>query len=124
MLGTGTILAMAATSNADAARAFYVDTLGLTLQEETPFALVLTSGGVMLRVQKVAPFTPHPFTQLGWAVPDIGATVRALTAKSIVCERIEGLQQGTDGVWAAPNGDRIAWFKDPDGNILSLTQFA
>ena len=77
MLGAGTILTMTATSNADAARAFYVDTLGLTLREETPFALVLTGGGAMLRVQKVA-----------------------------------------------PNGDRIAWFKDPDGNILSLTQFA
>ena len=72
----------------------------------------------------MAPFTPHPFTQLGWAVPDIAATVGALAAKSVQCERFDGLQQGVDGVWTAPNGNRIAWFKDPDGNILSLTQFA
>ena len=124
MLGDRTIIAMTASTRPDRARAFYVDLLGLTLQEDTPFALVLTGGGVMIRVQKVQAFTPQPFTQLGWAVPDIAETVRALAAKSVRCERFEGLQQGSDGIWAAPNGDQVAWFKDPDGNILSLTQFA
>lgn len=124
MLGHCTIIAMTASTQPDKARAFYVDLLGLTLVEDTPFAVVLTGGGTMVRIQKVQSFAPHPFTQLGWAVPDIAATVQALSEKSIRCERFEGLRQGVDGIWTAPNGDQVAWFKDPDGTILSLTQFA
>lgn len=123
MLGTADIIAMVATAQPEKARVFYGEVLGLAFQEDTPFALVFEAGGTMVRVQKVQGFTPHPFTAVGWKVPDIGATARALAAKGVVCERFDFLQQDDLGIWDAPDGARVAWFKDPDGNILSLTQF-
>lgn len=123
MLGDSEIMAMVATTQPAKAAAFYVGVLGLTLQEDTPFALVLTGGGTTVRVQKVQSFTPFPFTALGWNVPDITATTQALAAKGVICERFDGLRHDELGIWNAPDNARVAWFKDPDGNILSLTQF-
>jgi len=122
MLGKSAIVAFAATTRPEEAKAFYTGTLGLALLEDTPFALVFNAGGTALRVQKVPAFTPLPFTLLGWNVADIGATVQALAAQGILFERYGFLQQQDNGIWTAPDGTQVAWFKDPDGNTLSLTQ--
>ena len=118
----GTIGAFVATTKPEHARAFYRDTLGLKLVSEDPFALVFDGGGTVLRVQKVQSFTPHPFTAVGWNVPDIAAEVLALAAKGVTFERYSFFQQDDNGVWTAPDGTGVAWFKDPDGNTLSLAQ--
>lgn len=107
-----------------AARAFYEGTLGLTVVEHNPFALVLDANGTMLRVTPVPELAAQPFTIAGWAVPDIGATVRALTDRGVEFSRYDGLNQDPLGIWDAPGGDRVGWFRDPDGNTLSLTTFA
>jgi predicted enzyme related to lactoylglutathione lyase len=91
--------------------------------EETPFALVLDAGGTMLRVTPVPEFVAQPFTIAGWAVPDIDAAVRVLAGSGVEFSRYDGLAQDELGVWTSPNGGRVAWFKDPDGNTLSLTAF-
>jgi catechol 2,3-dioxygenase-like lactoylglutathione lyase family enzyme len=123
MLGKQTLVAFVATTDSARARAFYEGTLGLPLVSDEPFALVFNANGTMLRVQKVASLAPQPFTALGWKVDDINAVVAALAQKRIVCERFPGMDQNAQGVWSSPSGARIAWFKDPDGNVLSLTEF-
>jgi predicted enzyme related to lactoylglutathione lyase len=85
-------------------------------------ALVLDANGTMLRVQKVEKLTPHPFTTLGWNVPDIAATIDALVKGGVTFERYGFMEQDERGVWTAPGGAKIAWFKDPDGNTLSLAE--
>jgi catechol 2,3-dioxygenase-like lactoylglutathione lyase family enzyme len=107
-----------------AARAFYEEILGLPVVDDTPFALVLDAGGTMLRVTPVPGLAPQPFTVVGWAVPDIAATARDLAARGVEFARYDGMTQDDLGIWTTPGGDRIAWFKDPDGNTLSLTTFA
>ncbi len=117
------LCAFVATVKSQEARKFYEGVLGLKLTEDSPFALVFDANGTMLRVQKVKEFTPHPFTALGWNVKDIAGEIDALAKKGVTCERWDFLQQDTRGVWTAPDGTKVAWFKDPDGNILSLAQF-
>jgi catechol 2,3-dioxygenase-like lactoylglutathione lyase family enzyme len=112
-----------ATARPDEARAFYRDTLELDLIEDTPFALVFESGGRMLRVQKVAEIAPVQNTVLGWKVADIHREIRDLAERGVAFTRFDGLAQDEDGVWTSPGGHKIAWFRDPDGNNLSLTQF-
>ena len=107
-----------------AARAFYEGTLGLRVVEDTPFALVLDAGGTMLRVTPVPGLAARPFTVAGWNVPDIGAVASALAGRGVQFARYDGLTQDDLGIWTTPGGDRVAWFKDPDGNTLSLTTFA
>jgi catechol 2,3-dioxygenase-like lactoylglutathione lyase family enzyme len=109
----------------DAARAanFYVGTLGLTVSYEDDFALVLDANGVELRLQKVRALTPAGFTALGWEVRDVDAVVTALEEQGISLERYRWLEQDARGVWQAPSGARIAWFRDPDGNLLSVAQY-
>ncbi len=123
MLGSCEMMSFVATTQPDAAKAFYGDVLGLALAEDSPFAVVFSGGGRMLRMPKVQTFSPLPFTVLGWMVPDITATAAALAAKNVAFETFPGLPQDSTGIWTAPNGDKVAWFKDPDGNLLSLTQF-
>ena len=123
MLQNAKIMAFAGTRDAARARAFYRDTLGLTLVEENEFALVFDAHGTMLRVTNVREINPAQYTVLGWEVPDIAAEVTELAAASVVFQRYPGLNQDQDGVWQSPSGARVAWFQDPDGNILSLTQF-
>ena len=123
MLGQQTLVAFIATTDASRARAFYEDALGLALVSNDAFALVFDVNGTTLRVQKVEAFEPRPFTALGWAVSDIEQVVAALAQKNVPCERFPGMDQDAQGVWASPSGARIAWFKDPDGNLLSLTEF-
>ena len=87
------------------------------------FALVLNANGTTIRIQKVDAFQPQAFTALGFRVDDIQAVVAALGEKDVACERFPGMDQNAQGIWAAPSGARVAWFKDPDGNVLSLTEF-
>lgn len=123
MLNSSNLIALVATTNPERTRAFYTQSLGLTLLHEDAFALVFDSNAVMLRIQKVQSLNPASHTVLGWKVADIRTTIAALTDQGVVFERYPGLSQDPVGVWTAPSGARVAWFKDPDGNILSLTQF-
>jgi catechol 2,3-dioxygenase-like lactoylglutathione lyase family enzyme len=123
-LGGSEVMAFVATTQAETAIAFYRDTLGLRLEEDSPFAIVMSAANASVRIQKVQSFTPHPFTALGWKVDDVKATVKALTDAGIKFERFEGMSQDDLGIWASPSGAMVCWFKDPDGNVLSLTQFS
>ena len=122
MLGKHELVAFLATRDAARARAFYEQVLELPLLEESAFALVFDAGGTTLRVQKVDDLRPHPFTALGWQVPRIAEVVDRLIAKNVSMERFPGMDQDARGIWRSPSGARVAWFKDPDGNTLSLTE--
>ncbi|MEO8908913.1 MAG: VOC family protein [Gemmatimonadaceae bacterium] len=125
MLGSANIVAFVPTKNPDKARSFFEKTLGLEFVVDDKFALVFEANGVMIRVVNVAgidSFTPAPFTILGWSVGDVGKAVNDLVRRGVKFERYPGLEQDQLGVWTAPGGAKIAWFKDPDGNILSLSQ--
>jgi len=117
------LVAFVPTTDAARAKEFYAGTLGLALESENPFALVFRINGTMLRVTVVQEFAPQPFTVLGWDVPDIAAAMRDLGERGVAFERFEGVDQDAEGVWRAPGGAYVAWFKDPDGNTLSLAQF-
>lgn len=106
------------------ARKFYEGILGLCVVEDAPFALVLDANGTMLRLTPVAGLAAQPFTIAGWQVPDITATVRSLADRGVRFTRYDSMDQDDLGIWTTPGGDRVAWFKDPDGNSLSLTTFA
>ncbi len=118
------LIAFVATANPDDARAFYQDALGLTLIEESEFSIVFVSGETMLRIQKVPEVAIPPDTALGWEVDDIAGRIAELGDKGVIFERFDGFGQDESGVWTAPDGTKVAWFHDPDGNRLSLTQFA
>ena len=123
-LGLRKIVAFVATREPDRAKKFYRDTLGLRLvEEQLPFALVFDANGTMLRVTVVKELTAAPYTVLGWDVPDIAATARELAAAGVKLERYPGMAQDELGVWRSPSGAKVAWFRDPDGNVLSVTQF-
>lgn len=123
ILSNSTLMAFVATTDSNRAKDFYTRILGLRLVADEDFALVLDAQGTMLRVQKVASFQPHPFTALGWQVDDIDTAVTALNAQGIAMLRVPGLPQDEVGIWTAGDQTRIAWFHDPDGNLLSLTEF-
>ena len=112
-----------ATGNAERSRAFYEGVLGLQFVADEPPALVFQVGDSMLRIQKVDQVHAAPYTALGWAVADIRQTVHRLRDAGVVFQRYEGLNQDDDGIWLAPSGVLVAWFRDPDGHVLSLTQF-
>lgn len=122
MLTCNPVIAFIPTSDGDRARAFYEKKLGLRFVADDSFALVMDCQGTMLRIARVGTFTPFPFTILGWQVEDIDATAEVMASNGIQFSRFPGLDQDDAGVWTAPNGARIAWFKDPDGNILSISQ--
>ena len=124
MLGTADLIAFAATTRPVEALAFYTERLGLELVEDSPFALVFNAGGTTLRIQKVEAIAPQGHTVLGWAVANIEKTIAGLADRGVTCERFDALPQDELGVWLAPDGTRIAWLRDPDGNLLSLTEHA
>jgi catechol 2,3-dioxygenase-like lactoylglutathione lyase family enzyme len=111
-----------ATARPAASRAFYSETLGLRIVDETPVAFVLDAGGGPLRVSFVETLAPAPYTVAGWEVPDIAGAVSDLAARGVAFERYDGMDQDERGIWLAPGGARVAWFRDPDGNTLSITQ--
>lgn len=123
-LGQQKVMAFVATRDGAQARRFYEATLGLRVISDDDYALALEvdASGTMLRVQKVDSFQPHPFTSLGWQVADIEGTAKQLGERGVVFERFEGLEQDRQGIWTSPSGARVAWFKDPDGNVVSITQ--
>ena len=104
------------------ARAFYEGVLELRVQYQDEYALVCSGGGTTLRVQKVESFTPHPFTALGWTVPFIRKQIDQLVKRGVTFERFPYFEQDARGIWSPPSGALVAWFKDPDGNLLSLTE--
>jgi len=123
MLNTSKVISFVATKNPEIARGFYEGTLGLSLISDEPFALVFDVNGTMLRVAKVQELVPAKHTVLGWAVHDIRAKIEELTKRGVRFEHYTGLSQDEWGIWISPGGAKVAWFKDGDGNTLSLTQF-
>lgn len=122
MLESSDLVAFAATTDLSRARMFYEQTLGLPVVEHNDFACVLDANGTMLRITAVPEVSRADYTVLGWRVINIAAAIRDLVAKGVGFLRYEGMGQDEDGVWTTPGGQKVAWFADPDGNILSLTQ--
>jgi catechol 2,3-dioxygenase-like lactoylglutathione lyase family enzyme len=122
VLATAELVAFVPVADLGRARAFYETTLGLPCVDASGQACVFDSDGTTLRVTLVGDFTPPAWTVVGWAVPDLPATVQELIEQSVVMERYAGIDQDDRGIWTTPAGDRVVWFKDPDGNTLSLTQ--
>jgi catechol 2,3-dioxygenase-like lactoylglutathione lyase family enzyme len=125
MLGSMDIIAFVPTRNREKARPFYEKTIGLRFLSDDQFALVFDAHGRMVRVVDVSSvpgFEPAPFTILGWNVGDIVKVVRGLQLKGVKFEQYPGMQQDKLGVWNSPSGAKVVWFKDPDGNVLSLTE--
>jgi catechol 2,3-dioxygenase-like lactoylglutathione lyase family enzyme len=113
-------VAFLGTSKPAAARAFFGDVLGLTFVEEHEHLVVFTSGAARLNLQKLEAVTPPHGTALGWSVKDLRGAMRRLAERGVVFERFEGMKQDEPGVWSPAPGVGVAWFKDPDGNLLSL----
>ena len=122
MLTDAPVMAFVSVTDLPAARAFYGTTLGLRLAGEDAFALEFALPNARMRVTAVGELRPQPFTVVGWVVADLDATMAALSDAGIVFARFDGLEQGARGVWTSPSGARIAWFRDPDGNVLSITE--
>src|SRR6266849_4607667 len=122
MLGANNIVAFVPTRDAAKARAFYEGVLGLRFVNDDSFALVLDANGIMVRVAKAPEFKPMPFTILGWEVSGIEKMVSGLQKKGVHFEIFGFFKQDELGIWTAPTGDKVAWFKDPDGNILSVSE--
>ena len=122
MLQNMSIKAFVPTTKPDQAKVFYRDILGLKLLSEDDYALEFEAGGILLRVAIVPELKPHAFTILGWNVPDISSLIKSLNEKGVEFEKYGFMEQDSLGVWTAPSGAKVAWFKDPDGNVLSLTE--
>lgn len=122
MLASGRIAGFVPTKDAAQARDFYENKLGLEFVSDDQFALVMRSGQNMIRVVKGAKFTPAQYTVLGWEVADITTVVTWLSQRGVVFEKYPFVQDQQLGIWTTPNGDKVAWFKDPDGNVLSVSQ--
>lgn len=122
-LGTFNIIGFATIVDVERAKVFYRDVLGLRLiNEEPPFALVFDANGIMLRLGMALELPPAHGTVLGWQVPDIAATVKDLMDAGVGFERYPQMKQDELGIWTSPTGAKVAWFKDPDGNILSVSE--
>lgn len=123
MIATSPLIAFIPSHNLARARHFYEETLGLSPVGDDGFALVLSANGTMVRIVHVGEFTPASFTILGWQVADIHDEIAMLGSNGLSFIRYPNMKQSVDGVWTAPGGAQVAWFHDPDGNVLSLTQF-
>jgi catechol 2,3-dioxygenase-like lactoylglutathione lyase family enzyme len=124
ILASSTPIGIVCVRDHERATPFYRDVLGLMLVHEDDFAAVFEADGISIRVSSVPGFTPHEHTVMGFKVADIAETVKALTAKGVTFNIYQGFNQDAEGIWTAPGGAvRVAWFKDPDGNVLSVTQF-
>ncbi len=122
MLADKKLKAFVPTVKPNEAKSFYQDVLGLKLLSEDNFALEFDANGTLLRITTVQDLTPQPFTVLGWNVGNIVAIIKQLNDKNVFCERYGFFEQDDFGIWTSPNGSKVAWFKDPDGNVLSLTE--
>jgi len=124
MLTTSDVIAFSSTTDLARARTFYEGVLGLPVVDENAYACVLDANGTMLRVTAVEQVARPGYTVLGWSVTDSAETITELEARGVAFARYDGIEQDAQGIWTTPNGDRIAWFADPDGNVLSLTEFS
>ena len=122
-LGQYNIIGFVSIVDVPRAKDFYQNTLGLRLiLEEPPFALVFEANGIMLRLVMAKERPPAHGTVLGWQVPEITATVKSLAQAGVSFERYGGMDQDELGIWTSPTGAKVAWFKDPDGNTLSVSE--
>ena len=122
MLTTNPLIAFIPSKDTGRSRSFYEGTLGLRFVCDDPFAVVMDSNGITVRIVRVGEFTPAPFTILGWQVEDIHAKVAELSGNGVQFNRYPYFEQSPDGVWTAPNRAKVAWFSDPDGNVLSVSE--
>jgi catechol 2,3-dioxygenase-like lactoylglutathione lyase family enzyme len=122
MLGSHEIVAFIQITNVQKSRDFYEGILGLRFLKDDGFAAVFDANGTMVRAAKMKEFAPLQSTVLGWEITNIEEMVRGLQNRGIHFEIFGFLKQDDLGIWTAPTGDKVAWFKDPDGNILSLSQ--
>lgn len=123
MLGDKNLMAFVAVADAGRARPFYEEVLGLTVRGEDPYGINFGEGGRFLRMSVIPGFKPASFSVLSWVVEDIVPVMAGLKGRGVSFEVFPGMGQDVDGVWQAPDGTLVAWFKDPDGNMLSLTEF-
>jgi catechol 2,3-dioxygenase-like lactoylglutathione lyase family enzyme len=124
MLGSDPVVAFVPATDLDRSADFFGGILGLEVTEISPFACVLRGGGTTIRITKVDQLRPQPFTVLGWTVADISLVVTGLADAGVQFMRYPGMDQDDLGIWTTPGGDQVAWFTDPDRNVLSLTQFS
>jgi catechol 2,3-dioxygenase-like lactoylglutathione lyase family enzyme len=123
MSAPGTLIGFVPVSDADRAKLFYEEIVGLEFVADDGFALVFRSGTNMVRLARMPQVIPAQFTILGWETTEIEAEVEALLAKGVTSfQRYGFLEQDALGIWTSPNGNKVAWFTDPDGNVLSLSQ--
>lgn len=122
MLASGKMVGFVPTKDYDKARAFYEGKLGFEFVSLDQFALVMSTGGNRIRIAKMPNFTPLQGTILGWEVADIEAVVAWLENRGVIMEKYPFVQDREHGIWTTPNGDKVAWFKDPEGNVLSVSQ--
>jgi catechol 2,3-dioxygenase-like lactoylglutathione lyase family enzyme len=122
MLKSSSLVAFVSTTDLDRARRFYEGTLGLEFVEQGPVACVFDANGTILRVTLTDRVATPGYTVLGWRVDDVERVVRLLASRGVTFNRYDGMDQNAAGIWTTPGGDRVAWFSDPDGNNLSLTQ--
>jgi YD repeat-containing protein len=122
MLANGHVIGFIPTRNSTRARDFYEGILGLTFVSKDQFALVMDSNRTMVRIVNTPEFTPAQYTILGWEVADIEAEAMELKSKGVEFQRYTWIQQDELGIWTTPDGSRVAWFSDPDGNVLSISQ--
>jgi catechol 2,3-dioxygenase-like lactoylglutathione lyase family enzyme len=122
MLAASKLMGFVPTRDSLKARAFYEGKLGFQFVSDDLFALVMKAGESNLRIAKARDFTPAPYTVMGWEVSDIEAVVKWLIQRGVEFEKYPFVQDRELGIWSAPGGDKVAWFKDPDGNVLSVSQ--
>ena len=123
MLGSYNVIAFIAVRDAALAKAFYADTLGLKFVSQDAYAVVFDANGIMLRITPIPNHTPLQHTVLGWNVSDIAAAAADLVKAGVKFEKYSFLEQDEIGIWSVPDGAaKVAWFKDCDGNVLSISQ--
>jgi catechol 2,3-dioxygenase-like lactoylglutathione lyase family enzyme len=123
MFGSAKLQVIICTSKIQPAEQFYGGVLGLPLQARSQGALVYDVGGTSVRVSPVPSTRPSEHTVLGFAVPDIASAIAVLQGRGVTFERFPGFSHDQSGVVCAPDGSRVAWFRDPDGNLLSVVQY-
>jgi catechol 2,3-dioxygenase-like lactoylglutathione lyase family enzyme len=122
MLAAGKLIGFVPTKDSARSRDFYEGKLGFQFVSDDQFALVVKAGESTIRIAKAVKFTPAPYTVMGWEVIDVEAMVKWLNARGVIFEKYPFVDDQELGIWTTPNGDKVAWFKDPDGNVLSLSQ--
>ena len=122
MLSDQKIKAFIPTIDPVRAKLFYMNVLGLNLLSEDYYGMDFEANGTLLRISTVQQLNPQPFTVLGWDVDDIASIITVLARRGVLFERYDLIKQDKSGIWIAPGGVKVAWFKDPDGNLLSISE--